>query len=221
MPLARMQEVETRLDCPLIELWGMTELAGLGTTFAFRGPRRLSSIGVVLPYCQARIAPSQEDGLDDSASGELQIRGPIVMDGYLGNAEATAEVLDADGWLSTGDIAKIDRYGMITIVDRKKEMILSAGYNIYPSEVEGVIAQHPAVSVVAVGAVPDPIKGEAAVAFVVLRPGNFVTQQDLEAFCRKRLAAYKVPRSFNFVEDLPRTSTGKIRRLALAEHSAI
>jgi long-chain acyl-CoA synthetase len=210
MPVATMTEVETRLQCPLVELWGMTELAGLGTTHPWWGPRRLGSIGTALPFIETRI-----DG-DDAGPGELLVRGPVVMEGYWNNADATAQAIDADGWLRTGDIATRDPDGFLHIVDRAKDMILTAGYNVYPAELERVIAEHDAVSLVAVAGLPDALKGEVACAWVVAKPGCAIDADTLDRHCRARLAAYKCPRRYVFVDDLPRTSTGKILRRALA-----
>jgi long-chain acyl-CoA synthetase len=146
----------------------------------------------------------------------LLVRGPVVMDGYHRNAVATAEVM-TDGWLRTGDIATRDDDGFYFIVDRAKDMILTAGYNIYPAELERVLAEHDAVSLVAVAGIPDSLKGETPCAWVVLKSGQQADEQALLMHCREKLAAYKVPRRIVFTNDLPRTSTGKILRRALAQ----
>jgi long-chain acyl-CoA synthetase len=219
MPAAKMREVEERFGCPLIELWGMTELAGLGTTFPVYGQRKLGSIGIPLPYCEAQIA-----GVADASKtmargevGELMIRGPIVMQGYWGNEKATREAIEPDGWLHTGDLASMDDDGAIFIVDRKKDMINTAGFKVFPAEIERVAAAHPGVAMVAVGGVPDDLKGEIAVAYVVLKPGASPDEAGILDLCRRELAAYKVPRAVRFVTDLPKTSTGKIMRRELSK----
>ncbi len=148
-------------------------------------------------------------------AGELMVRGPIVMLGYYGNEAATAATIEPDGWLHTGDVAVADRDGRFFIVDRRKDMIITAGYNVYPAEIERVIAGHPAVAMVAVGSQADPVKGELARAYVVLRAGAEVTEAEIIEHCRPHLAAYKLPRSVRFVADLPKTSTGKIMRREL------
>lgn len=218
MPPARMAEIERRFGCPLIELWGMTELAGLGTTHAYLAKVSHGSIGVSLPGVQLRIDEGALAGseTDRSGAGELMVRGPIVMDGYYDDPVATANAIDADGWLRTGDIASIDDEGYVSIVDRKKDMILTAGYNVYPAEIERVISEHSAVSMVAVGALADAVKGEIAKAYVVLKDGSFADERSIIEHCRRSLAPYKVPRAVQFVADLPKTSTGKITRNALA-----
>jgi long-chain acyl-CoA synthetase len=217
MTLPQMEEVERRLGCPLLELWGMTEIAGLGTTHPAYAPPKLGSIGQPLPFSECRIAALDDatKTLPDNEIGELMFRGPTVMQRYHQRPDATRETLRPDGWLHTGDIARRDSDGYFFIVDRKKEMIITAGYNIYPSELERVIAAHPAVQMVAVGGVPDEVKGELAHAFVVLKPNAGVTELELLGHCKTRLAAYKVPKAVHFVRDLPKTSTGKILRRAL------
>jgi long-chain acyl-CoA synthetase len=147
--------------------------------------------------------------------GELMIKGPIVMMGYYGNEAATRETIEPDGWLHTGDLASIDEVGQIFVVDRKKDMINTAGFKVFPAEIERVIAAHAAVAMVAVGSQPDDIKGEIAKAYVVLKPGAVAAASAILELCRGQLAAYKVPRAVQFVPDLPKTSTGKIMRREL------
>jgi long-chain acyl-CoA synthetase len=217
MPLSKMQEVEERFGCPLLELWGMTELAGLGTTHPLYGTNRLGSIGVPLPYVECRIADTLEASrtLPTGEVGELMVRGPIVMKEYYRNPKATSETIEADGWLHTGDLARMDAEGYIFAVDRKKDMILTGGFNVYPAEIERVIAGHPEVAMVAVGSQPDEDKGEVARAYIVLKNGVVPDCDSILAYCRQHLAAYKVPRSVRFVADLPKTSTGKVLRRQL------
>jgi long-chain acyl-CoA synthetase len=219
MPVPKMKEVEERFGCPLIELWGMTEIAGLGTTFAHNGPIKHGSIGIVLPYVEARIAAVDDakNTLPADEPGELMIRGPIVMLGYYGNEDATRENIEPDGWLHTGDIATMDSDGCIFIVDRKKDMILTAGFNVYPAELERVIAGHPDVAMVAVGSIPDEDKGELAKAYVIAKDGASPDADGIIGYCRAHLAAYKVPRAILFVDDFPKTSSGKIMRRKLHE----
>ena len=217
MPVAKMREVEERFGCPLIELWGMTELAGLGTTFPSNGPHKLGSIGVALPHCEARIADAADASktMPRGEVGELMMRGPIVMQGYYGNDKATREAIEPDGWLHTGDLGTMDEDGAIFIVDRKKDMINTGGFKVFPAEIERVIASHPSVAMVAVGGQPDKLKGEIAKAYVVLKPGAAPDTKGILALCGKELAAYKQPRAIQFVADLPKTSTGKIMRREL------
>ena len=217
MPKPKMEEVEARFGCPLIELWGMTELGGLGTTFASNGPVKHGSIGVALPYTEARITDAEDSNktLPAGEVGELMIRGGIVMQGYYGNEKATQETIEPDGWLHTGDLASMDEDGCVFIVDRKKDMILTAGYNVYPAEIERVVAGHQDVALVAVGSIPDAEKGELAKAYIVPKVGVTPSVPAIVDYCREHLAAYKVPRAVQFVDDLPKTSTGKVMRREL------
>lgn len=139
------------------------------------------------------------------------------MDGYYNNPKGTAETLRSDGWLHTGDIATMDEDGYATIVDRKKDMILTAGFNVYPAEIERVLCMHPAVALAAVGSVPDEAKGELAKAYVILKAGAEVSRTVLVAHCREHLAAYKVPRGLQFVTAVPTTASGKIMRRLLKD----
>ncbi|WP_413798343.1 class I adenylate-forming enzyme family protein [Streptomyces iranensis] len=213
--IERWQEIS---GAPLIELWGMTELSGLGTTHLLGGELCPGSIGVALPGIEVRVG-----GLDDTSRtvppgtpGELLVRGPLVTLGYYGDDHATSDAIDKEGWLHTGDVAYADDAGHFFVVDRRKDVIITAGYNVYPAELERVLAGHPDVSMVAVGPVPDEIKGETARAYVVRDPGAATTEEELIEYCRARLAAYKIPRSVRFVAALPQTSTGKIMRRRLA-----
>ena len=217
MPKPKMEEVEARFGCPLIELWGMTELGGLGTTFASNGPVKHGSIGVALPYTEARITDAEDSNktLPAGEVGELMIRGGIVMQGYYGNEKATQETIEPDGWLHTGDLASMDEDGCVFIVDRKKDMILTAGYNVYPAEIERVVAGHQDVALVAVGSIPDAEKGELAKAYIVPKVGVTPSVPAILDYCREHLAAYKVPRAVQFVDDLPKTSSGKVMRREL------
>ena len=219
MPAAKMEEFERRVGCPLIEIWGMTEVAGPGTTTPLYGDNRHGSIGIQFPYVECRIADVEDVArtLPAGEVGELMVRGPIVMQGYYGNEAATRETIEPDGWLHSGDLARQDEDGYLWIVDRRKDMILTAGYNVYPAELERVIAMHPAVALVAVGPRPDAMKGEIAKAYVVLKPGAAVEGDEIRDHCRQHLAPYKLPREVQFVDDVPKTSTGKIMRRALRD----
>ena len=217
MPVATMEAVEVAFKVPLIELWGMTEIAGLGSTHPLYGNNKHGSIGCALPYCELRIADPEDAAktMPRGEVGELMVRGPIVMMGYFNDEEKTREALEPDGWLHTGDLGTMDPDGCVFIVDRKKDMILTAGYNVYPAEIERVLAAHPAVALAAVGKLPDEIKGEIAKAYIVLKTDTTCTEDEIITFCHQSLAAYKCPRKVQFVDDVPKTSTGKIMRRAL------
>ncbi len=217
MPVATMTEVEKQFKVPLIELWGMTEIAGLGATFPLFGPNKHGSIGCSIPYCELKIADVNDCSkqLNAGEVGELMVKGPITMMGYFGDEEKTQETLEPDGWLHSGDLAQMDEDGCVYIVDRKKDMIITGGYNVYPAEIERVLAANPKVALAAVGKQSDELKGEIAKAYIVLKEGKTATEDEMISFCREELAAYKCPRKVQFVSDVPKTSTGKIMRREL------
>ncbi|QEY63046.1 long-chain fatty acid--CoA ligase [Metapseudomonas lalkuanensis] len=217
MPVAKIEAITKVLGCPLLELWGMTEVAGPVISHSPYLPARHGAIGLPFPGVEMKIVTTDDSSrtLGIGESGELVVRGPTVMRGYLGNAEATSSSLLEGGWLRTGDVAQIDAEGYVHILDRLKDMIITAGYKIFPAELEQVLASHPAVAMVAVAPVKDDLKGELAKAFIVLDPGLRATEGEILEYCRKHLASYKVPRSVAFVDSLPRTSTGKILRREL------
>ncbi len=190
-----MNAWEACSQAPLIELWGMTELAGLGTTHALYAPNVHGSIDVAMPGVEVRVGKFDDPAatMPPGESGELMVRGPIVMLGYYGDDTATAAAIEEDGWLHTGDVAVSDEFGRYYIVDRRKDMIITAGYNVYPAEIERVVAAHPAVAMVAVGAETDALKGELARAYVVLRTDAEATEAEIIEFCRPHLASYKLP----------------------------
>jgi len=217
MPVAKSEEWTTKVGTPMLELWGMTELAGPGIMQHSYGENRLGAAGIEMPYFRAKIVDPEDvtTELPNGEVGELMVSGAFVMLGYFGNEEATKEAIEPDGWLHSGDLAKMDDDGYIFMVDRKKDMILTAGYNIYPAEIERVIAGHAAVAMVGVGGKADVEKGEIAKAYVVLKPDATAMPDDIRKHCREHLAAYKVPREVQIVADLPTTSTGKILRREL------
>ena len=217
MPAAKATEWLERVGTPILELWGMTELAGPGIMQHSYCDNRLGSVGILMPFMQGRIADPADPSstLLEGEVGELMVKGPYTMLGYYGNEKATAEAIEPDGWLHSGDLCKMDADGYFYIVDRKKDMILTAGYNIYPAEIERVIIGHASVAMVGVGAKPDPHKGEIAKAYIVLKAGATADSNDIINHCRQHLAAYKVPREVQFVPALPMTSSGKIMRREL------
>ena len=217
MPAAKSIEWLERVGTPILELWGMTELAGVCIMQHAYFENRLGSIGIMMPFMQGRIADTKDPSktLPVGEVGELMVKGPLTMLGYYGNEKATTETIEPDGWLHSGDLCKMDADGYFYIVDRKKDMILTAGYNIYPAEIERVIAGHPSVAMVGVGSKPDPHKGEIAKAYIVLKLGASADANGIIEYCRQQMAAYKVPREVQFVPALPTTSSGKIMRREL------
>ena len=220
LPAAKATEFTARTGCPIHEVWGMTELAGAASANPVVGPNKPGTIGIAYPGNSMRIVDIDDPGivLGPGERGELMFQGPMVMDGYYGNDEATTAAIEPDRWLHSGDIATMDEDGYVTIVDRKTDMILTAGFKVYPAELERVLCMHPAVALAAVTGVPDEVKGELAKAYVVRKPDTTVTAEELIAHCRQHLAAYKIPRAVQFVDDVPITASGKIMRRLLKDY---
>ena len=223
MPRDKLDAVADRFACPLLELWGMTEVAGPAVTHSPYWSPRHGSIGLPFPGVEVRIADLADDdrAVPAGEAGELLIRGPLTTSGYWRDAAATASAFRQGGWFATGDIARADADGYLFIVDRRKDMILTGGYNVYPAEIERALSLHAAVAMAAVTGVADDEKGEIAVAHVVLRPGASADADDLLTHCRLHLAGYKLPRRIRFTDALPLTSTGKIMRRALRDAEPI
>jgi long-chain acyl-CoA synthetase len=202
----------------LVEGYGLTEAAPVTHCNPIYGERRAGSIGLPLPDVEAKIMdyetfnekPAGEDG-------ELWLRGPQVMSGYWRRPDETAKTVTEDGWLRTGDIAHMDKDGYFYIVDRLKDIIIASGFNIVPREVEEVLFQHPKVQEAVVAGVPDSYRGETVKAYVVLKPGETSTSDEIRAFCKEHLAPYKVPTQVEFRSDLPKTQVGKFLRRVLVE----
>jgi long-chain acyl-CoA synthetase len=216
-----MKEVQDRFEARtgarLAEGYGLTEASPVTHCNPLRGTRKPGTIGVPAPSTDARITDLEtgERELPPGSEGELCVKGPQVMKGYWGREDETRAVLRG-GWLHTGDIAVMDEDGFFRIVDRKKEMIKSAGENVYPRNVEEVLYLHPSVSDAAVIGVPDPRAGEMVKAFVILRPGARVTGPQLVEFCRSHLSRAQIPREIEFRSTLPRNQMGKLLRRVLA-----
>ncbi|HET8569170.1 MAG TPA: long-chain fatty acid--CoA ligase [Candidatus Limnocylindria bacterium] len=204
----------------LVEGYGLTEAAPVThcNPIFGEGKQKVGSIGVPFPDVESKIVDLDTGTREMPVGepGELVLRGPNLMDGYYQKDEETRQTI-RDGWLHTGDIATVDAEGYVSIVDRKKELIIVSGFNVYPREVEEALAAHPAVLEGAAIGVPHPLKGEEVKAFVVLRPGMTATPEDIMAFCRERLAPFKVPREVEVRGSLPKTIIGKVLRRQLAD----
>jgi long-chain acyl-CoA synthetase len=203
-------EFERVFAAELVEGYGLTEMSGIATTYARGERRRAGSVGRPLAGTEIRIAEP-----DDRGVGEVQFRGPSVVAGYWENPQATAEAISADGWLSTGDVGRLDGDGYLYLVDRKKELVIRGGYNVYPREVEEALYAHPGVLEAAVVGIPHETLGEEVAALVVRRPGATVDAEALRAWTKERVAAYKYPRVIAFVRELPKGPTGKILKRAI------
>ena len=200
---------------PLVEGYGMTETSPCASTNPADGTGKLGSIGMPLPSTEMRVVDESGNPLSIGETGEIQIKGPQVMKGYHNRPDATAEVLK-DGWMSTGDIGIMDEDGYFKIVDRKKDMILVSGFNVYPNEIEDVLAMHPKVMESAAVGVKDVKSGELVKVFVVKKDQS-LTEEELIEHCRTNLTPYKIPKFIVFKDDLPKTNVGKILRRELRD----
>ncbi|HZA84168.1 MAG TPA: long-chain fatty acid--CoA ligase, partial [Actinomycetes bacterium] len=209
LPMEVAERFERFSGGRLVEGYGLSEASPVAIANPIYGKRKAGTIGMPLPDTLARIAdPNDPDrSLPPGEPGELAIAGPQVMQGYWNRPDETAAVL-RDGWLLTGDMAVMDEEGYFAIVDRKKDLIIAGGYNVYPREVEEVLYEHPKVLEAAVAGVPDAYHGEVVKAFVVLRPGEQATVDEIREFAKARLAGYKVPGAVEFRDDLPKTLVG-------------
>ena len=207
---------EQLTGCPIIEGYGLTETSPIATANPYGTHARLGTVGMPVPGTLAKVIDDEGAELPVGERGELCIKGPQVMLGYWHRPDATAEVLDAEGWLKTGDIAVIDPDGFIRIVDRKKDLIIVSGFNVYPNEIEDVVMRHPKVANCAVIGVPDPRTGEAVKLFVVPREPS-LTCEELTAYCRGNFTGYKIPKQIVLRESLPMTPVGKILRRELRD----
>ncbi|MGW4704624.1 long-chain-fatty-acid--CoA ligase [Streptomyces sp. NPDC004285] len=209
LPVEILHGFERRFGCPVLEGFGMSETSPVVTFNHPERPRKAGSIGTPIRDVEVRLLDDEGQDVAPGAIGELAVRGPNVMKGYWNRPEET-EAAIPDGWLRTGDLARADDEGYLYVVDRKKDMVIRGGYNVYPREVEEVLHEHPAVALAAVVGVPHPELGEEVAAAVVLRPGAEATPDELRAYVRERVAAYKYPRRVWFVDRLPLGPSGKI-----------
>ncbi len=218
LPISIAEAFEKRFRVPIYEGYGQTEAAPV-VTLNVPAARKLGTIGRPVPGVEVAIWDDRNRVLPAGQVGEIMVRGRNVMQGYRNLPEETARTI-TNGWLHTGDLGKLDQEGFVTVTGRKKDLIISAGENIYPREIEEVLAQHSKVKEVAVIGVKDEVRGEVPKAFVIARDGNTIDEKELRAFCRDHLANYKVPKYIEVVPDLPRTPTGKVLKRALAAGAA-
>jgi long-chain acyl-CoA synthetase len=209
-----LHEFERRVpSCQVLEGYGCTETSAVISTNP-PGRRRAGSVGLPIAGCTVRIAGDGDEALRDGDDGEICVRGPGVMGGYWNSPEETASVL-RDGWLHTGDIGHVDTDGYLYVVDRKKDLILRGGFNVFPRDVEDVLLSHPEVAMAGVVGRPDPRMGEEVVAFVSLRPGAADGPEELIRYARSHLSGTKAPREIRILDSIPLTSVGKLDRKAL------
>jgi long-chain acyl-CoA synthetase len=212
LPVQVLTDFQKALGCTVLEGYGLSETSPAA---CFNHPdreRKPGSIGTPIEGVEMRIVDPNGAEVSRGEPGEIQIRGHNVMKGYWNLPEATAEAISPDGWFSTGDIGKVDDDGYFYVVDRKKQMIIRGGLNIYPREIEEVLYEHPAVAEACVVGIPDDSLGEEVGAAVVLKDGAHTEPEDLRAFVKERVAAYKYPRRVWLVDALPKGPTGKILR---------
>jgi long-chain acyl-CoA synthetase len=219
------RQFEEQTGAVIVEGYSLTEAMMACCVNPVRGTNKIGSIGMPLPDVEVRIVdaddPTRE--LPAGAVGEMLLRAPQCMSEYWNNPLETLEALRAYGegapWLHTGDLAYLDEDGYIFLVDRKKDMMKTSGFQVWPREIEEVLSAHPSVLEVGVAGIPDAVKGEVAKAWVVLKAGRDATEDELRTYCRERLAPYKVPAKVEFRKELPKTMVGKVLRRVLAAES--
>jgi len=218
LALETIRQLKALKDVPLINVYGLTEISPMGTATPWRGKEKPETVGIPFPSTDLKIVDTETGTteLPQGEAGEVVFKGPQVMKGYLNKPEETDHAL-RDGWVSTGDIGFLDDEGYLTIVDRKKDVIVASGYNIYPKEVDEVLFEHPKVLEVCTIGVPDEYRGETVKSYIVPKSGESIEKDEIIQFCRDKLAAYKVPRIIEFIDSLPKSAVGKILRRELRD----
>jgi long-chain acyl-CoA synthetase len=222
MPIEAQRRFEELTGAKISEGYGLTEASPVTHANPFNGKRKIGSIGLPRPDVDAKIVDLEtgEEELRPGEEGELCIRGPQVMKGYWNRPEETSRAL-RHGWLYTGDIGHMDEEGYFYIVDRKKDMIICSGYNVYPREIKEVLYQHPKIQEVCIVGVPDPYRGETVKAFVVLKEKQQATAEEIIEYCQKNMAKYKVPTLVEFRQELPKSHVGKVLKKILREEEEV
>lgn len=220
-PIEVMRQVVERMGCREITIaYGQTESSPVITQTSVDDPleRRVTTVGRPLPHTEVKIVdPQTGEPVPPGVPGELCTRGYLVMKGYYKMPEQTAQAIDAEGWLHTGDIAVMDEEGYVNITGRLKDMIIRGGENIYPREIEEFLYTHPKILDVQVVGVPDPVYGEQVMAFIRLKPGETMTEDEVRAYCEGKIAHYKIPKYVKFVDEYPMTASGKVQKYKLRE----
>lgn len=217
LPVDVQEKFEKISGGRLVEGYGLTETSPVTHSNLVWGERVKGSIGLPYPDTDCKVfQPGTNEEVPHGEIGEIGIKGPQVMQGYWNNPEATAATF-SDGWLMTGDLGYMDEDGHFFVVDRKKDMIIAGGFNIYPREIEEILYENEAIQECVVAGIPDPYRGETVKAYIVLKEGKTLTEKELDTFCREHLAAFKVPRIYEFRTELPKTAVGKILRRSLID----
>ena len=218
LALETLKQWKEAVGTQIMEVYGLTETSPLSHANPWRGKAKAGSVGLPVPDTDCRIVDlgdgTQELGLGES--GEILLKGPQLTQGYYKKPEETANAI-RDGWFYTGDIGYMDEEGYLYIVDRKKDMIIAGGFNVYPRDIDEVLFEHPKIKEACAVGLPDPYRGETIKAFVVPREGETLTAEEVILFCREKLAAYKAPKQVEFVQDLPKSTVGKVLRRKLKE----
>ncbi len=218
MALETIKAWESAVGATIIELYGLTETSAISHFNPWRGKTKVGSVGIPVPDTDCRIVDIETGtkNMPLKQAGEVLLKGPQITTGYYRKPEETRKSIK-DGWLSTGDIGYMDEDGYLFIVDRKKDIIIAGGYNIYPREIDEVLYEHPKVKEACAFGVPDAYRGETVKAVVVLKEGEISTEKEIMDFCKAKLAAYKVPKKIEFRDQLPMTMTGKVLRRVLRD----
>jgi long-chain acyl-CoA synthetase len=216
MPENLIRQVEEKLKWRYAEAWGLTEVSCVGTTASYPDTR-IGSCGKGMDDAEIKVVDEDGNTLPLGEQGELCVKGTCVTNGYLNKPEATKEAFDAEGWFHSGDVAYMDEDGYAYIVDRIKDMINVGGEKVFPSEVEDMMLTHPKIKDLVVVGIPEDLKGEAPKAFIQLQEGKTATEQEIREFCKAKMAPYKVPVAVEFVEEIPRSASGKAMRRMLRD----
>ena len=218
LALETIREWDERVGAPICETYGMTEMAPVTHAIPWASKPRAGSVGVPVPDTDCRIV-DVETGQKEMAlgeSGEILLKGPQQMKGYFNRPDETSNSLK-DGWFSTGDIGYMDEEGYLYVVDRKKDMIIAGGFNIYPREIDEILYEHPKIQDACAVGLPDPYRGETVKAYIVLKDGQSMTDDEVITYCREKLTPYKVPKQIEFMDDLPKSAIGKVMRRHLRD----
>jgi long-chain acyl-CoA synthetase len=219
-PLAEdtIRELKSLSGSTMCEVYGSTETAPFATVTPWGGKIKPGTVGIPIPDTDVKIVDVEDPDreLETGREGEIALKGPQIMMGYYKKPEETAHVL-RDGWYLSGDIGKFDEDGYLSVVDRKKDMIIAGGYNIYPVELDDVLMGHPKIMEACTIGIPHDYRGETVKAFIVVKKGERLTEDDVKEYCKKNLAAYKVPKIIEFIDELPKSAVGKILRRKLKD----
>jgi long-chain acyl-CoA synthetase len=220
MPVELLKGFEDAFGCDILEGYGLSETSPTASFNQLGQERKPGSIGTPVPGVEMKLLDEDGNEVADGDVGEIVIKGPNVMKGYWNKPDATEEAI-VDGWFHSGDLAKRDEDGYYFIVDRKKELIVRGGYNVYPREIEEVLYEHPAVREAAVIGIPDDQMGEEVGAAIALKEGEDASEDDIRAFVKEQVAGYKYPRRVWFVDELPKGPTGKILKREIEAPSRV